>query len=228
MVDMPKGIAVILSGGSVYAKAGKSYCSASTILELQRASCHQAAMTFRPVLRPALESDIPAITDLYAHYVLHSTASFETVPPDTQEMARRRQNVLKTNLPYMVAEIGGIVVGYAYATPYRPRAAYRFTVEDSIYVHRDYAGNGIGRLLLAALIEACEKNACRQMLAVIGGQDNTASVRLHHGFGFRQVGLLQSVGFKFGAWVDTVLMQRGLGLGDAGMPDDAQVPPANP
>ena len=185
-------------------------------------------MTSKPHLRPALESDIPAVAGIYAHYVLHSTASFETVPPDTQEMARRRQDVLKTNLPYLVAEIDGTVVAYAYAVPYRPRAGYRFTVEDSIYVHRDYAGKGIGRLLLAALIEACEKTACRQMLAVIGGRDNTASVRLHHAFGFRQVGLLQSVGFKFGAWVDTVLMQRRLGLGDAGMPDDGQVLTAVP
>lgn len=185
-------------------------------------------MTSTPHLRSALESDVPSIAGIYAHYVLNSTASFETEPPDAKDIARRRQDVLKIGLPYLVAEINGTVFAYAYAVPYRARAAYRFTVEDSIYVHPAHVGKGIGRSLLAGLITACERTKCRQMVAVIGGQDNAASIRLHRAFGFQHVGVLHSVGFKFGTWVDTVLMQRGLGLGDTRMPDDAQVSPGNP
>lgn len=176
-------------------------------------------MNSTPLIRASKENDLSCITSLYAHYVRHTTASFETDPPETSEMARRRQEILNRGLPYLVAEVSGAVAAYAYAASYRTRPAYRFTVEDSIYVHPDYVGKGIGRLLLAGLIHACEKTACRQMIAVIGGKDNAASVRLHRGFGFEPVGTLQSVGFKFGAWVDTVLMQRTLGAGNTSMPE---------
>lgn len=185
-------------------------------------------MPLPPQIRSSRETDISAVTKIYAHYVLNSAATFETVPPDEIEMAQRRQDVLKQNLPYVVAEIDSTVVAYTYAVPYRPRAAYRFTVEDSVYVHPNYLGKGIGRLLLAALIDGCEKASCRQMIAVIGGQDNAASVRLHESLGFRRVGVLQSVGFKLGAWADTLIMQRALGAGDAARPDAPQVSPMVP
>jgi L-amino acid N-acyltransferase YncA len=185
-------------------------------------------MPFPPYIRPSNDRDILSIRDIYAHYVLNSTASFETDPPDENEIARRRQDVLKRSLPYLVAEIDGTVAAYAYAVPYRSRAAYRSTVEDSIYVHPNHLGKGIGRSLLGALIAACEKVSCRQMIAVIGGQNNAASVRLHESLGFRRVGVLQSVGFKLGAWADTLIMQRALGAGDAAQPDDPQVSPMVP
>lgn len=185
-------------------------------------------MPFLPQIRSSREADISAITEIYAHYVLNSAATFETDPPDKDEMARRRQDVLKRNLPFLVAEVDSTVAAYAYAVPYRARAAYRFTVEDSIYVQRDYLGKGIGRSLLGALIAACEKVSCRQMIAVIGGQDNAASVRLHETFGFRRVGVLQAAGFKLGAWADTLIMQRALGAGNSTVPDDTHVSPTVP
>jgi L-amino acid N-acyltransferase YncA len=191
------------------------------MVELLAPFCHHGFMSSTPLIRASKETDLPSVTHIYAHYVRHSTASFETDPPDLDEMARRRQEMLNRGLPYLVAELDGGVAGFAYATNYRTRAAYRFTVEDSIYVHPDYVGKGIGRLLLAALIHACEKTSCRQMIAVIGGEENSASMRLHRSFGFEQVGILQSVGFKFGAWVDTMLMQRAIGLGNATKPADA-------
>jgi L-amino acid N-acyltransferase YncA len=172
-----------------------------------------------PLIRPSLETDIPAIADIYAHYVLHGSASFEAVPPSVREMAQRRDDVLNRTLPHLVAEIDRNVIGYAYAVPYRTRDAYRFTVEDSVYVHHKHAGKGAGRLLLTALIEACEKTPCRQMIAVIGGGDNIASISLHRALGFRDVGVFKSVGFKLGTWVDTVLMQRELGAGNSTAPD---------
>ncbi|HTZ97795.1 MAG TPA: GNAT family N-acetyltransferase [Terriglobales bacterium] len=185
-------------------------------------------MPLLPYIRPSHDRDILSIRDIYAYYVLNSTASFETNPPDENEIARRRQDVLNRSLPYLVAEIDSTVVAYAYAVPYRTRAAYRFTVEDSVYVHPNHLGKGIGRLLLAALIDGCEQAWCRQMIAVIGGQDNAASVRLHESLGFRRVGVLQSVGFKLGAWADTLILQRSLGAGDATQPDEPQVSPMVP
>lgn len=167
----------------------------------------QGAMLFRD----ATEADLSAIADIYAHYVLHTTASFETEPPDVGEIARRRQAVIDLGLPWLVAEVDGRVAGYAYATLYRPRQAYRFTVEDSIYIHRDHAGKGIGGQLLGRLIESCEAWGARQMIAVIGGSDNIASIRLHTRFGFRHAATLTAVGYKFDRWVDSVLMQRPLG-----------------
>jgi phosphinothricin acetyltransferase len=162
------------------------------------------------MVRPSNESDVEAISGIYAHYVRHSTATFETEPPDITEIACRRADIEQRNLPYFVAEKDGFVVGYAYATPYRPRNAYRFTVEDSIYIHPEHVGMGFGKALLSALIDACAQSGARQMIAVIGGSDNAASIRLHESFGFHHAGTLKSVGFKFEQWLDTVLMQRTL------------------
>jgi phosphinothricin acetyltransferase len=163
------------------------------------------------LVRPSIEADISAITAIYAHAVGHGTASFEVEPPDEAEMARRRQAVLAGGYPYLVAEIDGTLAGYAYAGAYRPRPAYRFTVEDSIYVAPDRQGSGVGRALLVALIEACEALGFRQMVAVIGDSASQGSIRLHESLGFRPVGVLEAIGFKHGRWLDVVLMQRALG-----------------
>jgi phosphinothricin acetyltransferase len=164
------------------------------------------------------EQDIAAIAAIYAHYVLHGLASFELEPPDAREMARRRTQITQLGLPYLVAEISGVVAGYAYAAPYRARPAYCHTVEDSIYIHRDFSGRGVGSALMTALISACESAGYRQIIAVIGDSGNAASIALHAKFGFARVGLLPSVGWKFGRWVDSVLMQRALGTGDSTLP----------
>jgi L-amino acid N-acyltransferase YncA len=163
------------------------------------------------VVRAATEDDFSAITAIYAHYVLRGTATFEIEPPSCEAMLERRAAVMALGLPFLVAELEGRVVGYAYASAYRPRPAYRFTVEDSIYIDAEHTGQGCGQTLLAALIEACEKGPWMQMIAVIGDSANEASVRLHERFGFQLVGTLRSVGFKFDRWLDTVLMQRMLG-----------------
>ncbi len=172
-------------------------------------------------LREAADSDLAAIRDIYAHYVATSLASFEETPPDAAEMARRRRELLARGLPFLVAEADGAVVGFAYAAPYRLRSAYRFTVEDSIYVAPGALGRGIGQMLLKGLVARCAELGYRQMVAVIGDSANAASIRTHERVGFRRVGLLPAVGFKFGRWVDSVLMQRPLGDGDATTPDDA-------
>lgn len=169
-------------------------------------------------IRDAAEADLPAVQAIYARHVLHGFASFEEVPPETAELAARRAAVLAQGLPYLAAEIEGRLVGYAYAGAYRPRPAYRHTIEDSVYVADGLAGRGIGRALLGALIERCEAGPWRQMVAVIGDSGNAASIALHEAFGFRRAGLLQSTGFKLGRWVDTVLMQRALGPGDTTLP----------
>lgn len=169
-------------------------------------------------VRPATDGDMEAIAAIYGHHVLHGTASFETEPPGTEEMARRRAALLAQGYPYLVAERDGVVIGYAYASAYRPRAAYRDTVENSVYLRPDAAGRGVGSLLLAALVEACEARGYRQMIAVVGDSANAASVRLHERHGFRLVGTLRSVGHKHGRWLDTVLLQRTLGAGDAAPP----------
>ena len=169
-------------------------------------------------LRPAEDGDAARIAAIYADHVLTGLASFEVTPPDAAEIARRRAGVLARGLPYVVAELSGAVVGYAYAAPHRSRPAYRYTVEDSIYVHRDALGRGVGRRLLERLIADCAEGGDRQMVAVIGDSGNQASIALHEACGFTRVGLLPSVGFKFGRWVDSVLMQRALGAGDATLP----------
>lgn len=171
-------------------------------------------------VRDAVTADMSAIQAIYAYHVLHGSASFEETPPTSDEMARRRDAVLKSGLPYLVAEMQGRVVGYAYATSYRPRPAYRHTIEDSIYVEHGLNRHGIGQALLTELIKRCEQGLWRQMLAVIGNSGNEGSLALHERLGFRTVGTLRSVGFKFGQWVDTVLMQRELGSGSASLPSD--------
>jgi phosphinothricin acetyltransferase len=174
-------------------------------------------------IRPAADADLPAVQAIYAHHVLHGSASFETVPPDLAEMTRRHADITRRGMPYLVADVGGEVLGYAYAGPYRPRAAYRFTLEDSVYVAEGAAGRGVGRLLLDRLIADATALGYRQMLAVIGDSGNLGSIALHERAGFTHLGTLQSVGFKFGRWLDVVLMQRALGAGDAELP---KAPPA--
>lgn len=173
------------------------------------------------VVRDAEEADMAAIQAIYTHHVLHGLASFEETPPSVDEIRARRRAVLALGLPYLAAEQGGRIVGYSYASSYRPRPAYRHTIEDSVYVAEGQAGRGIGGALLAALIARCEAGPWRQMLAVIGDSGNAASIGLHRRFGFEPVGTLRSTGFKFGRWVDTVLMQRSLGPGDQTLPDRA-------
>lgn len=173
----------------------------------------------KPSVRASRPGDMPAITAIYAHHVLHGLASFELLPPDVNEMVRRRAEVLARGLPHLVAEAGGQLAGYAYAAPYRERPAYRFALEDSVYIHPDYIGRGIGRALLDVLIETCTSAGYRQLIAVIGDSGNAASIGLHAACGFVRTGLLPSVGFKFGRWVDSVLMQREIGEGDRSLPD---------
>ncbi len=162
------------------------------------------------LLREARLSDLADIREIYAHYVLHEVATFEETPPTVEEMQRRMESIRQADLPYVVAEEAGRTIGYAYAGPYRSRPAYRCTVEDSVYVANGHHRRGVGSALLASLIERCEVGAWTQMIAVIGGQENVRSIKLHERFGFRRVGVLEAVGFKFGSWVDTVLMQRAL------------------
>ena len=162
------------------------------------------------IIRAAAASDMDAIAHIYAHHVNHGTGTFETEPPDISEIGRRWTEVTARGLPWLVADDGGEVVGYAYAAPYRPRLAYRHTVEDSIYVRADRLGAGLGRLLMPALITATQACGMSQMIAVIGDSGNQASIHLHRRFGFQDAGLLKDVGFKFGRWLDTVFMQRSL------------------
>ena len=173
-----------------------------------------------PIIRDAAEDDMIYIQRIYAHYVLHGLATFEEVPPTVQDMATRRASILAAGLPYLVAQIGQDIVGYAYATSYRPRPAYRYTVENSVYVSDGLRGAGIGKALLRALVSRCEAGPWRQMLAIIGNSENAASIALHTSLGFQPAGMFRSVGFKLGQWVDTVLMQRALGTGDLTTPVD--------
>ncbi len=169
-------------------------------------------------VRDAGPADIADIRAIYAHHVLHGIATFEETPPSLDEMAARREAVLKAGLPWLVAEVSGRVVGYCYATAYRPRPAYRHTVEDSVYLQHGMAGRGVGSALLRALIARCEQGPWRQMVAVVGNSANAGSLALPRAQGFHTVGTLGAVGFKFGRWVDTVLMQRALNGGDATLP----------
>jgi L-amino acid N-acyltransferase YncA len=169
-------------------------------------------------IRPAAPTDIAAITRIYAQAVEHGTASFEIEPPAEGEMARRQQVLLGKGFPYLVAEIAGAVAGYAYVGPYRDRRAYDWCVEDSIYVAPQFHRKGIGRLLLTRLIAESERLDFRQMLGVIGDSANIASIAVHAAVGFRRVGTFQSIGFKHGRWLDTVLMQLPLGSSDTTPP----------
>ena len=170
------------------------------------------------LVRDSREDDVAEIEAIYAYHVRHGTASFEEEAPQLAEMQRRRAEVLARGLPYLVAEREGRVAGYSYATPYRTRSAYRFTIENAVYVDPACPRAGIGRALLAALIARCEAGDWRQMIAVIGDSSHMASIGLHASLGFREVGTLEAVGFKFGRWLDSVLMQRALG--------SASLPPA--
>jgi L-amino acid N-acyltransferase YncA len=170
------------------------------------------------LIRDAGEGDLGAIARIYAHHVQHGLASFEEVPPTLAELRLRRAAVLDSGLPFLAAERQGEVVGYAYASPYRTRPAYRYTIEDSVYVGESLRGSGVGSALLTELIERCERGPWRQMLAVIGDSANAPSIALHRRLGFSPVGTFTSVGYKLGRWVDTVLMQRPLGAGDASPP----------
>lgn len=173
------------------------------------------------LIRPSAESDLPAMQAIYAHAVQHGTGSFELEPPSPEELARRRADVLAKGLPWLAAERDGQLLGYAYATPFRPRLAYRYALENSVYVHESARGQGVGRLLLAELIARCTAWGGRQMLAVIGDSGNAGSIALHKSLGFEPAGRFANVGRKFDRWLDIVLMQRALGAGAALPPGDA-------
>jgi phosphinothricin acetyltransferase len=170
------------------------------------------------VIRPATDADLGAVTRIYGHAVEHGTGTFELEAPDTAEMGRRREAVRAMGLPWLVAERAGAVLGYAYANHFRPRRAYRFCLEDSIYLDPTAHGQGIGRLLLLELLGQCEARGARQMLAVIGDAANHASVAVHRACGFEDAGLFRAAGWKFGRWLDVVLMQKALGQGAASEP----------
>lgn len=169
-------------------------------------------------MRPATAEDLPAIHSIYSHHVLHGLASFEEEPPAPAELRRRFDDVRSRGLPYLAADFGGVLVGYGYCAPYRSRSAYRYSLEDSVYVRHGSEGRGVGSALLGELIVRCEGLGYRSVIAVIGDSGNSASINLHASFGFLRVGTLRSAGFKFGRWVDSVLMQRMLGPGDATPP----------
>ena len=167
------------------------------------------------LIRPSTLADLPAITAIYAHAVLHGTGTFEIEAPDEAEMARRRDDVLSKGLPWLVAQADDQVLGYAYANHFRPRRAYRFCLENSIYLAAQTRGQGLGRLLLTELVGRCEAAGARQMLAVIGDADNAGSIGVHAALGFEHCGVLKAAGWKFDRWLDVVLMQRSLGHGHA-------------
>jgi len=162
------------------------------------------------IIRPSQDSDLPAITAIYGGSVLTGTASWEYDPPDLAEITRRRADVLAKGFPYFVAEVGGKLAGYCYASSYRARIGYRFVVEDSVYVLPELIGQGIGKKLLMTLIAECGRRGFKQMIAVIGDSDNAGSIGLHKACGFTQVALFKAIGFKFDRWLDSVQMQRAL------------------
>ena len=170
-------------------------------------------------LRDAVPGDLPAITAIYAHHVLHGTGTFEESPPDGAEMARRVAAVQDKGWPWLVAEENGQVLGFAYLAQFRPRSAYRHAGEDSVYVRDDIRGQGVGKALVAALLRRGEECGFRQVFAVIGDSENVGSIGLHVSLGFRQVGVMRSAGAKFGRWLDVVTMQRAIGRGDRDPPD---------
>jgi len=179
-------------------------------------------------IRDATEEDMAAIQSIYSFYVTRTAASFEEVVPDVEEMKNRRRFVLSRGLPYLVAEEHGEVLGYTYAGPFRPRSAYRFTVEDSIYVAPFVVRRGIGGTLLSALIDRCTQLGYRQMIAVIGDSGNHGSIAVHRSRGFGQEGVLRGVGLKFGRWIDAVIMHRVLDGDDRPLPDGSVAPPLPP
>jgi L-amino acid N-acyltransferase YncA len=184
----------------------------SVVQPLQSMSSRPTAAT---LIRPSSEADLPAIAAIYGNAVLTGTGTFELEAPGETEMARRREDVLGKGLPWLVGEVDGQVLGYAYANHFRPRLAYRFCLEDSIYLRQDARGRGLGTLLLAELMARCEAAGARQMLAVIGDSANAGSIGVHRRLGFRHVGTMKSAGWKFDRWLDVVVMQCALGVGDA-------------
>jgi phosphinothricin acetyltransferase len=172
-----------------------------------------------PLIRHSNENDLDAITRIYGHHVLHGTGTFETTPPTRDEMAARRADVLSKGLPWLVIEEQGEIMGYAYGNWFKPRPAYRFSVEDSIYLAPKVAGKGLGRALLAELLATLERCGVRKVMAVIGDSENAGSVGVHRALGFEPVGIVQSCGWKFGRWLDIVLMQRSLGEADRTPPE---------
>jgi phosphinothricin acetyltransferase len=171
-----------------------------------------------PKIRPSTENDIPAIAAIYRHHVLHGTGTFETTPPEENDMAARRSDVLSKNLPYLVLEDGSALLGFAYCNWFKPRPAYRFSAEDSIYLAPEAAGKGYGRLLLVELMAQAERAGVRKLLAVIGDSQNQGSIGVHRSCGFTHIGVMRSCGWKFDRWLDVVLMERSLGLGDTSAP----------
>jgi len=170
-------------------------------------------------IRPAADSDVPTITAIYGHHVLHGTGTFETAPPDEKDMAARRADVLSKGLPYLVLEDATGVIGFAYCNWFKPRPAYRFSAEDSIYLAPEAAGKGYGTLLLAELMTQAERCGVRKLLAVIGDSQNKGSIGVHTLCGFSHVGVLKSCGWKFDRWLDVVMMERSLGQGDSTPPN---------
>lgn len=173
-----------------------------------------------PLIRPSRDEDLAAITAIYAHHVLHGTGSFETDAPSAADMAARRADVLSKGLPYLVAEHEGQVAGFAYGNWFKPRPAYRYSVEDSIYLAPDLQRKGLGRALMAELLARLEAVGIRKVMAIIGDSANTGSVGIHQAFGFTQVGIVESCGWKLGAWRDIVIMQKTLGVGDSQPPHE--------
>ncbi|HEX2559980.1 N-acetyltransferase family protein [Phenylobacterium sp.] len=171
------------------------------------------------IVRAAQEGDAAALAAIYGHHVLTGFGTFEEVPPSHEEMEQRRRAVVERGLPYLVAEEAGQVLGFAYAGPFRPRAAYRYTVEDSVYVAPDAIGRGVGKTVLSAVIAACEAAGMRQVVAVIGDSQNAGSIGLHRSLGFQDAGVGRSFGYKLGRWVDIVWMQKALNGGDSRAPD---------
>ncbi len=174
------------------------------------------------LIRPSQEADVPAITAIYGHHVLHGTGTFETTPPSESDMAARRADVLSKGLPYLVIEDGGRVLGFAYCQWFKPRPAYRFSAEDSIYLHPDAAGKGLGRQLLAELEKQATAVGIRKLIAVIGDSANAGSIGVHKALGFNHAGSFKSCGWKFGRWLDIVLMEKAIGEGDGTSPEPAQ------
>jgi L-amino acid N-acyltransferase YncA len=172
-------------------------------------------------IRGLTPDDLDAVTRIYAHHVLNGTATFEETPPTLEEMRQRVAKIAERGLPWLVAEVGGAVVGYAYADRFRERSAYRFTLENSVYIAPGQARMGLGRALLAELLQRCEALGYRQVIAVIGDSGNAGSIGLHRAMGFQPAGIYKSVGLKFGRWLDSVLMQKTLGAGDTDVPQSA-------
>jgi phosphinothricin acetyltransferase len=173
-----------------------------------------------PLIRPSRDEDIDAITRIYSHHVLHGTGTFETTPPSVADMTTRRADVLAKGLPWLVVEDGGELLGFAYGNWFKPRPAYRFSVEDSIYMAPEAAGKGLGRALLAELLAALERAGVRKVMAVIGDSANAGSIGVHRALGFEPAGVISSCGWKFDRWLDIVLMQKPLGAGDSMPPKD--------